>query len=110
MPHLTTGVSPAELLFKRKIRTKLPELDSVIKTEIDEAVCDLDRAQKENGKLCTDRKRNAKETEVAVGDEVLLQQKRQDKLTSFYEPEPYKVVDKNGSQVLIESPAGYRYK
>ena len=89
------------LLFKRKIRTKLPELDSGIKTEIDKTVGDRDRAQKERGKLYTDRKRNAKETEVAVGDEVLLQQKRQDKLTSFYEPEPYKVVEKNGSQVLI---------
>ena len=32
------------------------------------------------------------------------------KFLSIYEPEPYKVVDKNGSQVLIESPAGYRYK
>ena len=40
----------------------------------------------------------------------MLQQKRQDKLTSFYEPEPYKVVEKNGSQVLVESPAGDRYK
>ena len=97
-------------MLKRKIRTKLPELDSVIKTEIDEAVCDLDRAQKENGKLCTDQKRNAKETEVAVGDEVFLQQKRQDKLTCFLEPEPYKVGEKNGSQVLIKSPAGDQYK
>ena len=75
-PHPTTGVSPAELLFKRKIRTKLPELDSGIKTEIDKTVGDRDRAQKERGKLYTDRKRNAKETEVAVGDEVLLQQKK----------------------------------
>ena len=27
-PHSTTGVSPAEFLYYRKIRTKLPELDS----------------------------------------------------------------------------------
>ena len=54
-PHPTTGVSPAELLFKRKIRTKLPELDSVIKTEIDEAFRDRDRAQRERRKLYTDR-------------------------------------------------------
>ena len=27
-PHSITGVSPAELLFKRKIRTKLPELQN----------------------------------------------------------------------------------
>ena len=25
-PHQTTGVTPAELMFKRKIRTKLPQL------------------------------------------------------------------------------------
>ena len=29
LPHSTTGVSPAELLFGRKIRTKLPELSDV---------------------------------------------------------------------------------
>ena len=26
-PHSTTGVSPAELLFNRKLRTKLPQLE-----------------------------------------------------------------------------------
>ena len=30
--------------------------------------------------------------------------------THFCEPEPYKVVEKNGSQVLVESPAGDRYR
>ena len=29
LPHPTTGVSPAELLFGRKIRTRLPELNDV---------------------------------------------------------------------------------
>ena len=29
LPHPTTDVSPAELLFRRKIRTKLPELSDV---------------------------------------------------------------------------------
>lgn len=27
-PHSTTGVSPSEMLFKRKIRTRLPTLDT----------------------------------------------------------------------------------
>ena len=44
-PQTTTRVSLAELLFKRKIHTKPRELDSVIKTEIDEEVRDRDRAQ-----------------------------------------------------------------
>ena len=36
--------------------------------------------------------------------------RKDNKLTSFYEPEPYKVVEKNGSQVFVESPAGDQYK
>ena len=56
------------------------------------------------------RKRSAKETELVVGNKVLLQQKRQGKLTSFCEPKPYNVVEKDESQVLIKSPAGDQYK
>lgn len=29
LPHPTTGVNPSELLFGRKVRTKLPELSDV---------------------------------------------------------------------------------
>ena len=36
-PYTTTGVSPAELLFGRKMRTKLPELrEEVIASEVRE--------------------------------------------------------------------------
>ena len=38
-PHLTTGVSPAELLFGRKICTKLPELSDI---HVEQKVCDRD--------------------------------------------------------------------
>ena len=105
-PHSTTGVSLAELLFK--ISTKLLELDSVIKKETDEAVRNQDRAKKECRKLDTDQKKKRKRNRT--GNKVLLQQKRQGKLTSFCEPEPYNVVEKDESQVLIKSPAGDQYK
>ena len=52
-PHQTTGVPPAELMFKRKIRTKLPQLESVIRTnptKSDEQVRDHDQISKEKGK------------------------------------------------------------
>ena len=49
-----------------------------------------------------DNKRHAKQSEVNVGDEVLLKAKQQDKLSPAFEPEPYKVVEKTRSQVLIE--------
>ena len=112
-PHQTTGVPPAELMFKRKIRTKLPQLESVIRTnptKSDEQVRDRDQISKEKGKEYADKKRQAKYTDIHVGDEVLLKQKKHDKLTTTFEPEPYKVLHKNGSEVLIQSPAGVKYK
>jgi hypothetical protein len=109
-PHQTTGVAPAELMFKRKLRTKLPEARTYTETYTDESVRDRDRVKKEQGKQYTDQRRHAQESDTAVGDEVLVQQRKQNKFSTPFEPEPYKVVDKAGSQVTIESPSGVRYK
>ena len=109
-PHQTTGVSPAELLFGRKLRTKLPELNRETKDGVNEAARDRDSLKKELGKQYTDSHRHAKESSVTVGDEVLLQQRKQDKFSTHFEPVPYKVVEKTGSQVTIQSKTGTPYK
>jgi hypothetical protein len=71
---------------------------------------DRDSVKKEQGKQYTDQRRHARESDTAVGDEVLIQQRKQDKLSTPFEPDPYKVVDKAGSQVTVESPSGIQYK
>jgi len=68
-PHSTTGISPAELLFGRRIRTKLAQLQEF--TGEDE-VRDRGSERKEKGKLYADRKRNALESKIQRGDNVLL--------------------------------------
>ena len=40
------------------------------------------------------------------GDMVLLRQNRENKLSPTFEPEPYRVVEKNGSAVIIENATG----
>ena len=48
-PHSTTGKSPVELLFRRKLTTKKPELVNVEEEEVevsDQAVCDRDIQRK----------------------------------------------------------------
>ena len=109
-PHQTTGVSPAELLFGRKIRTKLPELDSASRPILDEAIRDRDILRKQRGKEYADEKRQAKDSGIRVGDEVLLKQKPANKLTTAFEPKPYRVVEKEGSQVTVQSSSGVKYK
>ena len=90
------------------MRTKLPELNRETKDGVNEAARDRDSLKKELGKQYTDSHRHAKESSVTVGDEVLLQQRKQDKFSTHFEPVPYKVVEKTGSQVTIQSKTAHR--
>ena len=107
-PHPSTGVCPAELLFRRKLRTKLPELREVAK--LDEEVRDRDKDKKVKMKEYADRARNAEENSLVAGDKVLLKQQRLNKWTTPFESRPYELIDKCGNSVLIESPEGTQYK
>lgn len=110
-PHCTTGVSPAELMFKRQLRTKLPDFEaSEIREFRDETVRDRDLIRKEIGKQYADSQRRSTHSEVQIGSEVLLQKKKTDKLTPTFEPEPFKVIDKSNTEVTIQSPAGVTYR
>jgi len=105
-PHATTGKSPAELLFGRKIRTKLPELTGEF---IDQEVRDHDAERKGMAKMYADKKRGAVESDISPGDMVLLKREQTGKLDTPFYPEPYHVVSKAGSKVTVESPIGVRY-
>ena len=105
-PHSTTGVSPAELLFGRRIRTKLPHLQDF---SIEDEVRDRDSERKEKGKVYADCKRNACESEIQEGDKVLLRQEKENKLSTPYKQSPFTVVQKNGNSVLVEAD-GVQYR
>ena len=107
-PHATTGVSPAEMLFNRRLRTKLPEMKGRIL--LDEEVREKDAWNKLRGKDYYDKVKRAKETEIKVGDTVLLEQPKTGKLSAEYGPEKFKVCDKNGDAITIEAPSGKTYK
>ena len=102
-PHTTTGVSPAELLFGRKMRTKLPELRE---ESIASEMRDRDGEMKAKAKQYADKRRNAQESDLTPGDKVLVRQERRNKLSTPFAPEPYDVISKNGNSVVIESPEG----
>lgn len=107
-PHSTTGVSPGRLMYGRSIRCKLPELGET--TRVDQELRDTDSERKQKCKDYADTRRNAKESDLEPGDQVLLQQRKRDKLTTTFEPEPYGIVQRYGNQVTVESPDGVQYK
>ncbi|XP_068738483.1 uncharacterized protein [Montipora capricornis] len=106
--HSTTGVNPAELLFRRKLKTRIPGIEEF--PVDDQEVNDRDNETKEKGKLYTDEKRCGRKSDVKEVNTVLLRQKRKNKLTPNFRQEPYHVLDKSGNSVVVESPDGVQYK
>ena len=112
-PHSTTGKSPAELLFRRVLNNKMPELSGLDDEEADisdQGARDRDTQKKQANKDYVDKKFIAKERDVREGDLVLLEQKRQNKLSSSYEKKPYEVMTRYGDQVVLRSSNGGDYR
>jgi len=104
-PHSTTGKSPAEMLFNRKIRTKLPEIiQDENKDDIETRKRDTE--MKEKGKVYADHRRKTRESNVEVGDIVLQKQSKQNKLSTNFEQQPYRVIKKEGSKLTLENGDG----
>jgi hypothetical protein len=100
-PQSTTGVSPAELLFGRKLRTKLPELGNANIKDFE--VRDRDGEHKEKGKMYADEKQKAVPSPLKTGDLVFMKQERENKLSTTFNPKPLTVLDKQGNSLLLES-------
>ncbi|XP_062538768.1 uncharacterized protein K02A2.6-like [Armigeres subalbatus] len=100
--HSTTGKSPAELMFGRKIRTKLPHLTD--SWENDEDTRDQDSIRNEKGREYSDATRRATVKDIVVGDTVLLKRMiRDNKLSTAFMNEEFVVIRKQGADVIIKS-------
>lgn len=108
--HLSSGVTPAFLMFGRELKTKLPELRRAGNL-LDEGVRDRDWNHKFTHKEHADNKRGAAESPVVPGDLVLLKNtKTSGNLEANFESEPYTVQTKEGSEVTVRSKEGVEYR
>ena len=100
-PHSTTNRTPAELLFRLKMKTILPEVPE--KREDDELRLRDSKnkaIQKRNGDK---RLRTHLASTFKIGDKVLLRQEKRNKLTPAYHLKPMIVTDIKGSMVTAKS-------
>lgn len=81
-PQTTTKFSPAELLFNREIRTKLPSKLNKNETVVDQQVRENDRNAKRKMKENADKLANAKEMEIQIGDTVLVRKKKAEQIVN----------------------------
>ena len=89
-PHITTGQSPVELLFGRKLSTKLPEVANLEESEDPgyRQARDRDAERKQVGADHVDKRHQAAEKCIQEGDFVLLEKMKENKLSPHYEKEP----------------------
>ena len=89
-PYATTGRSPAKLLYRRKTSTKLPEVADLEESEElgYQQTRYRDAEKKQIVADYADKSHHAAEKCVQEGDVVLLEKRKENKLSSHYEKEP----------------------
>ena len=65
--------------------------------------------QKAKTKDYADTQRRASHSKVEAGDEVLVKQDKTNKLSTAFNPNPFKVISESRNSLVIESPAGNQY-
>ena len=104
-PHTTTGLSPAEMLFGGKIHTKLPRISVPRESEVDKEVRKKHDQKKLKQKDQHDKRHQAKEKLVEIGDQVLIQRKKST-VNSLFDLDPFTVTGVDGNKVSMERKDG----
>ena len=98
-PHCSTEFSPAQLLMNRQLRCKLPQI--IEHSPYHEMVEENNRKVKERNESDFNSKRNVKISNIKEGDWVLVKQKRKNKLSTNFDPNPWKVENRSGSKLQL---------
>ena len=82
-PYTTTGKAPSEVLFGRKIQTKLPQVFTKMQGDDIESVRERHDRRKQKQKEHFDRRNRAHEKHVRFNDKVLIKQEKSTMKTPF---------------------------
>ena len=105
LPHSITGRSPAELLFNRKLQTKLPQIFTFKECDDLKDMREHHDKKRLQQKKYFDIHKRAKPKNIAVGDKVFIWQNRTT-LKPPFDSSPYTVTEVNGNRVLAQRHDG----
>jgi len=97
-PHCSTLKCPAEVLYGRPIKTKLPE--NAPKPTHDDTIRVSDDRAKSTMKANAERRRNIKNSDIDVGDKVLMRSSKKLKHSPVFDPNPFYVINRKGSMII----------
>ena len=90
-------------MFARNIRTKLPQIGvKVDKSAIDKKIEQQDKDARKIMKEYAAKRRRATATTMKIGDCVLVKQKRKNKLSTRFDPRPFRETKIKGSMVTAQ--------
>ncbi|XP_022805991.1 uncharacterized protein LOC111343115 [Stylophora pistillata] len=98
-PQANAGVERFNKTIEKAIRTAHAE-GKDWRTDIREAEGKNQQA-KQGTKVYTDKRNRASPSDIKSGDKVLLQQVRQNKLSTLYDPQPYTVLERKGPSLIL---------
>eukprot|EP00794_Sanderia_malayensis_P001428 gene1428-biopygen1178 len=102
-PHSMTKVPPAEMLFNRQIRGRLPVLHNRHQiVDRHQEARNNQEANKEKSRNYANQRRHAKQSNLHVGDTVLVKKPKANKLSTNFDPLPYKITDITGTRITAE--------
>lgn len=110
-PLSRLGVTPFELLVGWKWRGAFPCLWETISTDrLDrEEIKEKDAYSKQESKRYTDIRRGAKESDLVVGDRVVLTQQTRLKSDPTFGTEKYTILARDGAKIVARSDRGVIY-
>lgn len=109
-PHSVTEKAPLELMTGRPVKDLLPSLRTDPHWQRDVEVREKDAMRKMQGKHYADGRRQAKHSEIEVGDSVMLRNFETGKLEPKFRLEEFTVVKKNGSNTIVVNKEGIMYR
>ena len=99
-PNLTTGLAPSELIFRRANTSRLPT-GHLPETNSIEALA-RSRDKEAKARLPNNSSKLQVASKIRIGDQVLVQWKKTNKLMSRFDPVPYVVKFIKGTMVTAE--------
>lgn len=101
-PQEATGISPGKMMFNRELNNGIPSI-KFNNDNLTEEYKDKDMIYKEKKKEQMDKKRNAKQNTLKIGDTVLKKNIEKGALIPNFGEEEFKIVEMKGSKVSAES-------
>ena len=105
IPHGTTGVSPAKMLFNRKLRTKLPQIHVEKESDTRKKIREDHDKNKMSQKKYFDKRHRATKKEIKIGDKALIKQIKSTTKPP-YDPHPFVVHGIDGNKITMSREDG----